>query len=46
MSWGRRFAEVSGQNTVEGTKYGSQPLMEIFNKYHCLSRLSVRCVLP
>ena len=29
MSWGRRFSEVSGQNTVEGNKYGSQPKQEL-----------------
>ena len=27
MSLGRRIAEVSGQNTVEGNKYGSQPIV-------------------
>lgn len=38
----QHVAEVSGQNTVEGTKYESQPIMEILNKYRCLS-VSFKC---
>ena len=43
-SWGRRFADFKGQNKVDGNKYGSQPIINVFSKYRCLSA-SFRCAV-
>ena len=43
-SWGRRFTDFKGQNKVDGNKYGSQPIINVFSKYRCLSA-SFRCAV-
>ena len=43
-SWGRRFADFKGQNKVADNKYGSQPIINVFSKYRCLSA-SFRCAV-
>ena len=37
-------ADFKGQNKVEGNKYGSRPIINVFSKYRCLS-VSFRCAM-
>ena len=37
-------ADFKGRKKVEGNKYGSRPIINVFSKYRCLS-FSFRCAM-